>query len=93
VLPNQSLSELRLTVHQLAAVLLERPPICACRPQLLPLADELADSPSQPLDVRVVGLHYQQRVARTACRSHVERQTDFALRACWLPTVSLWKEG
>jgi hypothetical protein len=41
----------------------------------------------------VVGVHYQQRVARTACRSHVERQTDFALRACWLPTVPLWKEG
>ncbi len=51
MLPNQSLAELRLTGHKLAAVLLERPPIRACRPQLLPFADKLADSPSQRRDI------------------------------------------
>jgi hypothetical protein len=81
VLLNQRLPELRMTVHQLAAVLLERPPIRPGRPQLLPLVDELTDSLPQPLDIRVVGVHYQQRIPRTACRSHVERRTDFALRA------------
>src|SRR4051812_34335090 len=60
VLFDQRAPELRLTAGELHAVRFERPPVCACRPQLLTLTDELADPFSQALDVGDVH-HYQGR--------------------------------
>jgi 2-polyprenyl-3-methyl-5-hydroxy-6-metoxy-1,4-benzoquinol methylase len=86
VLVNQRPAKLPLPVDELAAVLLERGSICARGPELLPFADELADSLPQRFNVRLP-VHDQQRVARTACRSHVEKPKEFTLFARWFPTA------